>query len=300
MVSGGVRALYAIGANPAAVPANAQALSKLEFLVVQDLFLTETARLAHVVLPATSFAEADGTYTNLERRVQRAPQAVKRVGDSEVDWAILQRLAGLWLSGDVAPSEAAAQAERVAAGYVMPPSAPPRTRVRSGARLAPWNYRSAGEVLDEIARAVPAYTGLSWKSLGDAGIQWPADAVGATTPSAAPVEVAPVAARPGGGYWLVSGPLLWDHGTFMRYGAPQLRDLAPAPFVALNRADIQAAGLSENEEVVVRAGHTRLLLVLRADPAVAPGTAWIPYELDGRPAETLGAGRGEPVIVTVR
>jgi formate dehydrogenase major subunit len=155
-------------------------------------------------------------------------------------------------------------------------------------------------VLEEITRAVPAYAGLSWDRLGDAGLQWPAEAAADPAQPSAPVSVVPVARRPSGGYWLVSGPVLWDDGAFMRYGPRQVRNLAPAPFVALNRADIQAAGLPENTEVVVRVGQTKLLLVLHADPAVAPGTAWIPYELDGRPAETLGAGRGEPVAVTVR
>ena len=69
-----------MGANPAADSSTAEALRGLDFLVVQDLFLTETAQLADVVLPATSFAEADGTYTNLERRVQRGPQGIRPVG----------------------------------------------------------------------------------------------------------------------------------------------------------------------------------------------------------------------------
>ena len=78
MLAGGVKGLMVVGLDPAAEPATAQALQGLDFLVVQDLFLTETAKLAEVVLPACSFAEADGTYTNLERRVQRGPEGIQR------------------------------------------------------------------------------------------------------------------------------------------------------------------------------------------------------------------------------
>ena len=96
MIGGTLRALYVMGANPAADSLTAEALGRLDFLVVQDLFLTETAQLADVVLPATSFAEAEGTYTNLERRVQRGPQGISPVGESRADWQILAALAARW------------------------------------------------------------------------------------------------------------------------------------------------------------------------------------------------------------
>ena len=96
MIGGSLRALYVMGANPAADSLTAEALGRLDFLVVQDLFLTETAQLADVVLPAASFAEAEGTYTNLERRVQRGPQGISPVGESRADWQILAALAERW------------------------------------------------------------------------------------------------------------------------------------------------------------------------------------------------------------
>ena len=103
MIGGGLRALYVMGANPAADSVTAEALGHLDFLVVQDLFLTETAQLADVVLPAVSFAEAEGTYTNLERRVQRGPQGISPVGESRADWQILAALAERWQTAQVAP-----------------------------------------------------------------------------------------------------------------------------------------------------------------------------------------------------
>jgi len=287
---GSIRALYVMGDNPAAVPANAEALRNLEFLVVQDLFLTATAEFAHVVLPATSFAEAEGSYTSLERRVQRAPAGIAPVGASRADWVILAEIAERWLTPEPQP-EAAAVAVRSAV-------APPSSRVRSGATPSPAHYASAADVLAEIAQVVPAYAGITWQALGDQGIQWPAP-----EPDAEPspiIDVSRVAARPGGGYWLVSGPVLWDDGTFMQYGAEEVRKLVPAPFIALNPADLRADNLCENCEVTVRSPLATLTLMLRLDPAVTPGTAWVPLGLAGRPAETLGGGRGEPVAVTIR
>ncbi len=97
MEEGKIKAVYIIGENPVLSDPDAkhikEALSKLEFLVVQDIFLTETAQLAHVVLPGTSFAERDGTFTNTERRVQRVRKAVAPPGSAKPDWQIVCEIA---------------------------------------------------------------------------------------------------------------------------------------------------------------------------------------------------------------
>ena len=131
--------LYLIGHDPLGDPARAAALrpalAQVEFLVVQDLFLTETAKQAAVVLPGVSFAEKDGTYTNLERRVQRLNRAVKPRGQMRADWEIIRDL-GIALGGD-------------------------------------FDYASAADVLAEIAVAAPIYHGLTLARLGTSGLQWP-------------------------------------------------------------------------------------------------------------------------------
>jgi predicted molibdopterin-dependent oxidoreductase YjgC len=94
---GRISAMYVMGADPASEgPAYKAALEKLDFLVVQDIFLTETAKLADVVLPASSYMESSGTFTNVERRVQMAPEAMKPMGRSMPDWVILLNLANRW------------------------------------------------------------------------------------------------------------------------------------------------------------------------------------------------------------
>ncbi len=113
----------------------ARYLAGLDFLVVQDIFMTETAALADVVLPAAAFAEQQGTYTNTERRVQLTRPAVKPPGDAFPGWAIIAELAG-WLGFD-------------------------------------WAYDGAGDVFDEMASLTPQYAGMSYERLAQGSLQWP-------------------------------------------------------------------------------------------------------------------------------
>ncbi|AHG01282.1 formate dehydrogenase (plasmid) [Halostagnicola larsenii XH-48] len=137
---GNVRGMYVMGENPALSEPDIghaeEALEKLDFLVVQDIFRTETAEYADVVLPAASFAEKDGTFTNTERRVQLVGKAVDTPGAARQDWRILQDLANRL-------------------GY-------------------DWSYDSPAEVMDEIADLTPIYGGISHGRLeNEGGLQWP-------------------------------------------------------------------------------------------------------------------------------
>jgi len=294
MIGSDLRALFVMGANPAADGVTAEALGCLDFLVVQDLFLTETAQLADVVLPATSFAEAEGTYTNLERRVQRGPQGISPMGESRADWAILAALAEKWLTQTFEVSKASKVSE------VPDWKQKKRKSVKAGPTSKPWNYPNLAAVLDEIGKAMPAYAGIRWETLGEGGLQWNASALAGPARRVEPIEVAPIAAPAAGSYLLVSSPVLWDGGPLMQKGPEQVRNLMVAPFVALNPADLAAAGLLEGPIVTVTSPRASVVLPLRADAAVQPGTAWIPYGLTGAPAETLGAGNNEPVLVTCK
>jgi len=137
---GKIKAAYVMGENPILSDADAnhteKALKNLEFLVVQDLFLTETARLADVVLPAVSFAEKDGTFTNTERRIQRVRKAIEPVGDSKPDWWIICELARKMCDKD-------------------------------------FDFENPTEVMEEIARLTPSYGGVTYERLEECGLQWP-------------------------------------------------------------------------------------------------------------------------------
>jgi len=138
--TGGIRALYVMGENPMVSDPDVQhvkkALESLELLIVQDIFPTETVALAHVVLPAVTFAEKDGTFVSTDRRVQRIRKAIEPTGESRPDWQIIC---------DVAHAMGAAD----------------------------FDYASPSEVFDEIAALVPAFRGISYERIAENGIQWP-------------------------------------------------------------------------------------------------------------------------------
>ncbi|HAS6021477.1 TPA: formate dehydrogenase subunit alpha [Vibrio vulnificus] len=136
-----VRALYVMGENPVLSDPNQahviEGLEALDFLVVQDIFLTETAQYADVVLPSCSFAEKSGHFTNTERRVQRIYPAVNPPGEAKEDWRIIQEIAN--------------------------------------AMGSDWHYRSVADITNEITRVTPQYAGLKWDNITREGVQWPSN-----------------------------------------------------------------------------------------------------------------------------
>ncbi len=136
---GDIRALFIMGENPMVTDPDTHhvrhSLEKLDLLVVQDIFLTETAQLGDVVLPAACWGEKDGTFTNTCRAVQRVRKAVEAPGEARADWEILTSIAQ-----------------------------------RMG---APWNFRSASEVFDAISQVTPSYAGMSYARLEGGALAWP-------------------------------------------------------------------------------------------------------------------------------
>jgi NADH-quinone oxidoreductase chain G len=250
---GALKALYIMGANPASEqPDWATNLDKIEFLVVQEIFLTETAQLADVVLPAVSWAEADGTFTNLERRVQRAPKAVRDPHSKAApDWMILDHLA---------------------------------TRLGSN-----WPYANERGVTAEIAKAVPMYNGLTWDALGDQGIQW--DAASVRPPAESQLAAQPTLTRSEAyPLTLVSGTVLFDGGRLFR-STSHLHTIAHPSVVGLHPADAEKLQIRDGSEVTVRSAHGAITLAAKIDGQVQPGTAWIPESLPGAPVGALLNGR---------
>jgi len=143
-----VKAMYITGENPLLSEPDLthaeETFKKLEFLVVQDLFLHETAQIADVVLPASSFAEKEGTFTNSERRVQRVRAAINPVGKSKPDWEIIQLIANKI-------------AEKLSIDLQKQ-----------------FNYESPSEIWDEMANLTPSISGINYQRLNnEGGIQWP-------------------------------------------------------------------------------------------------------------------------------
>jgi len=137
---GSIKIMYVMGENPMLSNPDInhvkEGLNNLEFLVVQDIFLTDTAKLANVVLPAASYAEKDGTFTATDRLVQRIEKAITPIGESKPDWQIICELA---------------------------------RRMRSNQ----FEYTSPAEIMDEIASVTPIYGGITYKRLEKDGLRWP-------------------------------------------------------------------------------------------------------------------------------
>jgi predicted molibdopterin-dependent oxidoreductase YjgC len=215
-----------------------QALASLDFLVVQDIFLTETAAKADVVLPAASFAERDGTYTNTERRVQLSHRAVSPPGLARPDWKVICEVSRL-------------------SGY-------------------PMNYGSTADIMQEINRLTPAYAGITYRRLeASHGLQWPCpneehpgtaylhrDRFSKGRGSFLPCDFKPVAETPDEEYdfMLTTGRIYFQYhtGTMSRRISALSRE-APEATVEIHPDDAKRLGVRNNDvvEITSRRGSVR-------------------------------------------
>jgi NADH-quinone oxidoreductase chain G len=262
---GRLQAMWVVGSDPASeCRAAGEALGRLPFLVVQDLFLTETAQLAEVVLPAASFAEIEGSYVNLTGRVQRLGAALRPPGhrlgsgtpQARADWAIIT---------DVAQ------------------------RMLDTKRRKMWDFSTAADILDEIAKVVPAYRGLDYARMGEQGWQPPIREPAARR---AFTRVEPESPIPNTQYplTLITGRLFYDRGTLLSRSAP-IQNVVPEAFVMLHPSDAAKLGLADGDEVTVESAQGQLQLRLKVSDDVAPGVAYAPLNLSAVPLNVLFAER---------
>ena len=266
--SDGVRCMYIVGENPLLTEPNLaharEAIAKLDFLVVQDIFMHETAELADVVLPAASFAEKEGTFTNSERRVQRVRQVIPPVGQARADWEIVQ---------DVAQ----------------------RTARQLGMTSIGFEHGSAASVFDELASLTPIMAGLSHARLdAEGGIQWPCPSedhpgtarlydesfprgLGKFIPvkQMPPSEEAPDERYP---LILNTGRVLyhWHGGTITRR-VEGLVDSWPELRVAIHPNDAARLEITNGDSVWVASRRGRLEGVSFVTDDVAEGSIFVPF-----------------------
>ncbi len=266
-LDGTIRAMYVVGENPMLTEPDLhhtdKALRQLDCLVVQDLFMHETAELAHVFLPAAAFAEKDGTFTNSERRVQRVRKAIDAPGQARPDW---------WISCELA--------KRVAR--------------RLGVPVMGFDFAHPSEIFDEMARLWPAIAGLSYPRLESGGIQWPCptpDHLGTRFLYAedfptgrarfVPVSQGATAAElpdPEFPFVLNTGRLLyhWHGGTLTRR-VQGLLELAPRLEIAINPADARRMGMGEGGALRVVSRRGELQGFAHVTEAVRPGAIFVPF-----------------------
>lgn len=268
--AGRVRGMFIMGENPVlSDPDQAHArhaLENLELLVVQDIFLSETAAQADVVLPAACYAEKEGTFTNTERRIQRIRKAVDPPGEALADWEIICALA-----------------ER--AGY-------------SGMR-----YSDPSQVMDEIATLTPIYGGIAYDRLNHHGLQWPCPDAGHAGTPVLHVEnftrgrgrFSPAAYRPPAEvadedypFVLTTGRTYfhWHTGTMTRRTHLLDREERTA-FVEIHPDDADRLGVRERDELLVTSRRGEVRAEARVTSVVVPGVVFIPFHFAEGAANAL-------------
>jgi len=261
IASGKIRALYVIGENPAVSEPQSNfvkwMLQKLSLLIVQDIFPNETAKFAHIVLPAAAVGEKDGTFTNAARRVQYTAAGLKPPGEAKPDWQILQKMAN-----DLG---------------------------------ANWQYTSTGDIWEEIRKAAPVFSGIRHDRLkASTGIFWPCydeshrgtprlyeDGFGFRDRRARflPVELPDSLMEPTEEYpfVLITGRLLEHFNTGeMSRRSTKLSKLKPAPYLNMNPQDAADAGLVENDTVRITSPHGSVQLPLSIEASTPRGYFFAP------------------------
>ena len=283
MIDGGcdghTRALYVMAENPMLSDPDINhvrhCLQQLEFLVVQDIFLTETAQLAHVVLPGASFVEQDGTFTGTDRRVQRVRRVIEPLGEAKPDWEIICRLA-----------------QRMGADG--------------------FDFASPGEVMEEIARLTPIYGGVSYQRLEQEGfLQWPVpthDHPG--TPYLHKgkfsrglghfhaIDFQEAAELPDEEYPLIltTGRLMfhWHTGTMTRR-SEKLNEEVPEAYVEVHPDDAARIGLDGAKRVRVTSRRGEIELAALVSPRIRPGVVFIPFHFAEAAANALTNAALDPI-----
>ena len=257
--TGSTKFLYIMGENPMITDPDLKRvkrdLESVEFLVVQDIFLTETAELADVVLPAASFAEKDGTFTNTERRVQRVRKAIEPVGNAKPDWQILMELMN-----------------------------------RLGVEQ---KYSHPSEIMEEIASLTPDYAGITYDKLEEVGVQWPCyDKGHPGTPilhkdkfkrgKAVFVAVDNVSSAemtddeyP---FILTTGRVLFQyHSMTMTGRVDELNKKAPDSFIEINAKTAEKLGIQDGDEVRVTSRRGSIITTARVTDKIDEQVLFVPF-----------------------
>jgi len=277
ILGGDIKGLYVMGENPMLsephLAHTRQALEKLDFLIVQDIFLSETAWLADIVFPAAAFAEKDGTFTSTERRIQRVRQAVLPPGEAKPDWKIISALA-----------------EKMG---------------------QPLGCQSASQIMDEIASLTPIYGGVHFDRLNQDGLQWPCTdashpgtsflyqdsfargrgkfhAVDYILPAEAISKSYPLV--------LTTGRVLehWHTGTMSRR-SNVLSELHPNGVVEMSPGDAAKLGFIEGDLVVVASKRGRVEAPLHITEESPPGVVFMSFHWHEAAANILTSDALDPL-----
>ncbi|MCJ7666049.1 MAG: formate dehydrogenase subunit alpha [Actinobacteria bacterium] len=268
-ISGELKALYIMGENPMLSDPDllhvAEALKKLEFIAVQDIFFTETAEFADIILPSTSFAEKNGTFTNTERRVQKVNKALDPPGRAKPDWEIICSISK-------------------AMGY-------------------PMEYGSVSGIMDEIASLTPIYGGINYGRLENGSLQWPCTDCGHPGTDILhsknfsrgkgrfmPSDHTPPAEQPDSDFpfILTTGRILYHfHTRTMTGNVDALNEIAPMALVHINSEDAASLGISGGDDVALKTRRGNITARAKVDLKIKKGVVFIPFHYADSPANRL-------------
>jgi len=274
-----VRAMYIMGENPAVSDPDIshviEALKSLDFLVVQDIFLSETAALADVVLPATSSLEKDGTFTNTERRVQRIRKALEPVGESRPDWMIISDLAARMGYGEQ------------------------------------FSYSHPHQIMAEASALAPSYGGISYERLEGDGLQWPCPKPdhpgtaylhkGQFTRGKGKfnlVDYRPSMELPDEEYpfILTTGRVLFHYHTgTMTRKVNDLNILREGELVEINPQDARSLGIDDGELIEVRSRRGSLRARARTTERSPAGVVFMTFHFSETPTNVLTNPALDPI-----
>ena len=275
--AGKIKALYVVGENPLVTDPDLRhveaALKHLDVFIVQDIFLTQTAKNATIVLPGTSFAEKDGTFSNTERRVLLVRQAIPPVGESRPDWMITQDLS-----------------TRV--GY-------------------PMHYDSPEAIFEEMKSLTPSYAGMSYARLAANGLQWPCptpehpgtvflhkDRFSRGKGAFTAIDYKPPAEVVDGAYpmWLSTGRSFahYHSGTMTRV-SPSLHQEVPEGYVEISPVDAKTMAIKDGERVKVSSRRGEIQIKARISGKVNRGVVFIPFHFAETAANVLTNSAYDPV-----
>ena len=280
---GTVKALYIVGENPVLSEPDSSSIIKslenLDFLIVQDIFLTETARLADVVLPAASYAEKDGTFTNAERRMQRVRKAIEPIGESKADWEI---------TCDIAKKMGAEGFE----------------------------FKDASSIVDELAAVAPIFGGITYDRIEEEGIQWPCvDENDTGTPilhvekfatesgrgKFIPLHYRPPAELPDEEYplLLTTGRSIYHyHTTTMTGAAEGLVKLYGDDPVEINPEDAEELGLENGDIVKVVSRRGEVKTRVKVTDMSPKGVVFMTFHFGETPTNVLTSPAMDPISNT--
>lgn len=278
-IAGRLKAMYIMGEDPVLTDPDSnnvkKAFANMDFVVVQDIFMSETAKYADIILPASSYAEKDGTFTNTERRVQRVRKAVNTPGEAREDWSIICDIA-------------------------------------KGMGAVGFDFASPSEIFEEIRLAAPSYSGITYDRIDKAGLQWPCTSEdqpgtkflhkGNFTRGKGVfkvVEYKEAVEMPDNDYpvLLTTGRMLYHYNITTRFSAA-LDNLRPHELAWVNPREAKLLNIKDGDTIQVSSRRGSVVTRVMVTDKIKAGMIWMSLHFKESPVNELTIEAHDPITLT--